>query len=181
MSNGTINRFKDEFAFLSNFYKEPDGTDVEHEYQASKTDDPAYKMAIQREPTAARARALGRSPLVPLKKDWDQIKGGIMYELVRAKFKDPVLRDKLLATGDACLVEGNNYNDTFFGVCRGVGKNMLGIILMRVRAEIRASLPPSMAPMCEQCLTRLIGKCCSGVTSGETCLGGSGPTYAGMA
>ena len=34
--------------------------------------------------------------------------------------------------------EGNDWNDTFWGQCDGVGLNHLGKLLMRVREEIRA-------------------------------------------
>ena len=38
-----------------------------------------------------------------------------MYEVLTAKFTQHVdLRKKLIATGDAKLVEGNNWNDTFW-------------------------------------------------------------------
>jgi predicted NAD-dependent protein-ADP-ribosyltransferase YbiA (DUF1768 family) len=60
-----------------------------------------------------------------------------MEGLVRQKFsKDPVLRQRLLDTGDQDLVEGNTWGDTFWGVCRGQGSNWLGRILMDVRAEL---------------------------------------------
>ena len=35
------------------------------------------------------------------------------------------------------LIEGNVWNDTFWGVCNGKGHNHLGKILMKVRDEIR--------------------------------------------
>ena len=53
------------------------------------------------------------------------------------KFKDPVLRKKLLATGDEHLEEGNYWHDTYWGVCDGVGKNRLGELLMTVRKEVQ--------------------------------------------
>jgi predicted NAD-dependent protein-ADP-ribosyltransferase YbiA (DUF1768 family) len=43
----------------------------------------------------------------------------------------------LLETGDAELVEGNWWDDTFWGVCNGVGQNNLGKILMDTRRELR--------------------------------------------
>ena len=45
--------------------------------------------------------------------------------------------DKLLDTGDTELIEGNNWHDTFWGVCKGKGQNNLGKILMEVRKDIR--------------------------------------------
>lgn len=41
------------------------------------------------------------------------------------------------ATAEELLVEGNNWNDTFWGVCRGRGENNLGRILMKVRSEVK--------------------------------------------
>lgn len=56
---------------------------------------------------------------------------------MRVKFRNPELRDKLVATGDAEIVEGNWWGDKFWGVCRGVGENHLGKILMRIRTELQ--------------------------------------------
>ena len=55
---------------------------------------------------------------------------------LRCKFQVPELREKLLATGDEELIEGNWWNDKFWGVCKGEGCNMLGLILMEVRDYI---------------------------------------------
>ena len=48
----------------------------------------------------------------------------------------PGVREQLLVTGDVGPVEGNNWNDRFWGVCRGKGENQLGKILMKVRSEL---------------------------------------------
>ena len=67
-----------------------------------------------------------------------------MVACVRMKFTDPALAAKLLATGEATLVEGNHWGDTFWGVCDGEGRNQLGEILMTVREELRtASAQPA--------------------------------------
>ena len=61
----------------------------------------------------------------------------IMRQVLKSKFtQNPELKAKLIATGDAELIEGNNWNDRFWGVCRGVGQNHLGKLLMEVRAEL---------------------------------------------
>ena len=61
-----------------------------------------------------------------------------MYEIVKYKFsKNMEMRDLLLNTFDAELEEGNTWNDTYWGICGGRGSNVLGLILMRVRAELR--------------------------------------------
>jgi ribA/ribD-fused uncharacterized protein len=84
------------------------------------------------------AKRLGKT--VTMRDDWDDIKVDIMREIVQAKFdQHELLRDMLLATEDAILEEGNHWGDTFWGVCRGKGLNMLGKILMDLREEYAKS------------------------------------------
>ena len=47
------------------------------------------------------------------------------------------LTELLLSTEDSSLVEGNDWNDKFWGVCQGKGLNHLGRILMKVRKEVK--------------------------------------------
>lgn len=56
--------------------------------------------------------------------DWEDVKVDIMLGLLRQKFQHPELGAKLLATGDAYLVEGNTWGDTFWGVFNGKGQNI---------------------------------------------------------
>eukprot|EP00753_Platysulcus_tardus_P007342 PLAT15145.1.p1 GENE.PLAT15145.1~~PLAT15145.1.p1 ORF type:complete len:360 (+),score=42.48 PLAT15145.1:44-1123(+) len=74
---------------------------------------------------------------VRLRSDWEEVKVDVMSVVVRDKFtRDDGLREKLLATGDALLVEGNNWNDRFWGRCKGKGENWLGRILMAARSDL---------------------------------------------
>jgi len=136
-----IDSFRGDFGFLSNFYEASVWLDgeryrsVEHAYQASKTTDEATKALIRDAKTPGIAKRLGYS--CQLSPDWDARKVDVMRRLIREKFKNPLLRALLVATEDAELVEGNTWNDTTWGVCRGVGKNLLGKILMDVREECR--------------------------------------------
>lgn len=60
-----------------------------------------------------------------------------MFQILKDKFsRNANLRIGLVETGDAHLEEGNTWGDTFWGTVRGVGKNHLGKILMRIRKEI---------------------------------------------
>ena len=60
-----------------------------------------------------------------------------MKAIVLEKFlQNYRLERRLLDTGDAILIEGNWWNDKFWGVCKGEGCNMLGQILMEVRDYI---------------------------------------------
>lgn len=139
-----IDRFTGEFRFLSNFYPSiisipgevfPYPT-VEHAYQALKSEDSHYRTRIRNVKSPNDAKRFGRK--APLRPNWDGMKLRIMEELVRCKFQQhPALRQLLLATKDIELVEGNTWNDTFWGVCHGIGANHLGRILMKIRAELR--------------------------------------------
>lgn len=140
-----INRFDGQYFFLSNFYPTKvvfEGIifeSAEHAYQAAKSTDPKVRAKFLSANSAKEAKALGRK--IKLRPDWEQIKLDIMLRVVKSKFKHNIqIADKLLATGDEELVEGNNWNDTFWGVCDGVGENHLGKILMQVREEISANI-----------------------------------------
>ncbi len=135
-----IDSFKGEYGFLSNFYKcrvEFEGNvypSVEHAFQAAKNPDPEYRAAVAGAGSPVTAKRMGRKVL--LRPDWEEAKDGVMLECLRLKFSDPGLREKLLETGDAELIEGNMHNDRYWGVCRGEGRNVLGKLLMKVREEI---------------------------------------------
>lgn len=137
-----ISEFRGPTRWLSNFHEcqiEFEGMlfpSVEHAYMAAKTLDPHVRRTIAALPTPKEAKAAGRT--VVLRPDWEHIKLKVMFALVYQKFTDHLsLRDKLLATGDEDLVEGNNWGDTFWGQVDGVGENHLGQILMTVRALVR--------------------------------------------
>lgn len=75
---------------------------------------------------------------VPLRGDWEEVKDNIMYEICKAKFtQNEDLKEKLLATGNDILEEGNTWGDRVWGTVNGVGENRFGKILMRVREELR--------------------------------------------
>lgn len=136
-----IDSFTGEYRFLSNFEPsniEMDGRlyrTVEHAYQAAKTLNDEERANIQQMWTPGQAKKAGQK--VTLRDDWESVKVDVMADLIRQKFNAEPLRSKLLATGDAKLVEGNWWNDTFWGVCKGKGENKLGKILMMVRQELQ--------------------------------------------
>lgn len=139
----SIQKFRGEYFFLSNFYECPvtykqlTYANNEAAFQAQKCLSDAEKKQFT-ELNPSEAKKLGRR--VNLRKDWEAIKVKIMEELVRAKFtQNPDLADKLLATGDAHLEEGNTWGDRIWGTVNGSGANRLGIILMQIRAEIKES------------------------------------------
>jgi ribA/ribD-fused uncharacterized protein len=137
-----INHFAGEYRWLSNFWPVPIVLDdmlfptVEHAYQAAKTTNMHARKEILIASSPGLAKRLGR--IVPMRKDWHMLKEGVMLLLLRQKFAYPELREKLRATGDLVLVEGNTWGDTYWGadMRTGVGCNKLGVLLMHVRSEV---------------------------------------------
>jgi ribA/ribD-fused uncharacterized protein len=146
-----IKTFTGAHAFLSNFWPSPinyEGIEyptVEHAFQAAKTKDVEIRQTIAKAKTAGAAkRAGGKRGIL---KDFDHVyweanKNRIMLDICRVKFCFPGLRDLLEATKDAVLEEGNNWNDTYWGISlkTGKGHNNLGLILMRIREENRVKI-----------------------------------------
>jgi hypothetical protein len=73
--------------------------------------------------------------------NWTEIKFDRMRSVLRAKFSQHEdLRALLLETGDARIVEAsrtNNPVNRVWGEVNGKGLNMLGVLLMEIRAELQ--------------------------------------------
>ena len=142
-----IDSFRGEYSFLSNFYpceiwwEGIQYRSVEAAFQASKTLDDKQRKKIAATFTPKEAKNLGRK--VSLRGDWERIKVPLMKELLEIKFSIPELKAKLMATGDKELIEGNTWNDFFWGKCRGKGENWLGKILMNIREALKEKELPS--------------------------------------
>ena len=110
----------------------------EHYFQAQKHAGTPREEEIRRAKTPSEAARLGRDRKVRLRRDWESVKDAIMREVVLAKFtQHDDLRELLLSTGDATLVE-HTENDSYWGDGGdGSGRNRLGRILMEVRDELR--------------------------------------------
>lgn len=77
---------------------------------------------------------------IGLRPDWEAVKFDVMLEVNRRKYRFPELRQALLATGERPLVEDSPYDFVWGGRDgRGGygGRNLLGLVLMAVRDEIR--------------------------------------------
>jgi ribA/ribD-fused uncharacterized protein len=153
---GVIDSFRGNYDFLSNFYMPAEVRldfapvavaeereyqkkfrSVEHGYQAAKFFDIEIRDTIRscKQPGLAKKIAKGHKHLWRL--DWEFVKVSIMQELLRQKFGQEPLRSWLIATGDASLAEGNWWGDTFWGICKGYGDNMLGQLLMQLRETLK--------------------------------------------
>ena len=142
--NTAIMSFRGEYSFLSNFYegkvfiyKGLKFNNTEAPFHAEKCWSRAKEFEMIR---PLQSKRLGRRVL--MRRDWEQIKDRVMYDVCYAKFtQDPVLKAKLLATGNRELVEGNTHGDRCWGMtCSNgvwIGENRLGKVLMKLRDDLR--------------------------------------------
>ena len=137
-----ILEFQDEYRWLSNFaectihfngYK---FKSVEHAYQAAKCANAVdIKAFVDIEP--GHAKRLGRK--ITVRSDWEEVKIPIMRELLVQKFfHNYEYGNKLLATHNSHIQEGNRWHDKFWGIClrTDTGENNLGKLIMEIRAEL---------------------------------------------
>ena len=111
----------------------------EHAYQAGKARKPAVRDWILSAPTPALAAMAAHGLYVwDVVPDWSRIKFDRMRAVLRAKFdQHPDLKELLVSTVSARLVEVgtvNNAVNRLWGEVDGKGENMLGVMLMELRA-----------------------------------------------
>lgn len=134
--------FRGSNGFLSNSYghkityKNRTYKCVEAAFQAQKTNDPNIqaKFTEYDGPTALKEGA----KLEPIE-GWSAREVEVMKDILKTKFSNKGLRDKLLSTGYSRIVESGDAGNTFWGYSldRGYGENLLGELLMDLRKEIR--------------------------------------------
>lgn len=157
-----INSFHGPYYFLSNFSSspiklmcvggwEPWDKDfgeytyptIEHYYQTNKTSDYERRDDIRLSHSAGESKRRGNDRIkTKLRHDWEAKKFQVMRVAIAHKFEPgSELAMKLLGTGDALLVEGNTWKDTFWGVDDELGgQNWLGYMLMAQRAILRGKI-----------------------------------------
>lgn len=142
-----FNRTDDPYGCFSNFSKHPilvvtTWPTSEHYFQAQKFLDGELQFKILMEPSPMIAARMGRNRSWPLRPDWDDVRDDVMRTAIRAKVRQHHdVRDTLLSTGNAEIVEYTK-SDSYWGDGGdGSGKNMLGRILMEVRDELTKDGP----------------------------------------
>lgn len=141
-----------QYGCFSNFSKHPvalGGTiwpTSEHYFQAMKFAGTKDVQDVFNAPTPTLAASIGRDKTRPLRSDWEQVKDDVMRKVVLAKFlQHDNIREILVGTGDAILVEHTSFDKYWGDGGDGSGKNMLGKILMEVREKLK--LHPPLPPL----------------------------------
>lgn len=130
--------FKGKYFFLSNFSpcmlrvningKDLIFSSVEAAFQAHKNFELADKFVLLK---PLEAKRYGKK--IPLTTaNWDIERIYIMARLLTQKFKDPVLFASLKNINEE-IAEDNYWGDTFWGICKGKGDNVLGKLIMYIR------------------------------------------------
>lgn len=131
------------YGFFSNFSAHPIVVDgrlwptSEHYFQAMKFEGTEHEEIVRRAATPMEAARIGRDRHRPFRKDWELVKDDVMRTALQAKFtQHEDLRQELLATGSADLIE-HTTNDAYGADGGdGSGKNMLGVLIMELRQSL---------------------------------------------
>jgi ribA/ribD-fused uncharacterized protein len=137
------------YGAFSNLYRRPVDFEgetfvtAEHAYQAGKARKPEVKKWLMAAPSpsllAMAAHGLYQWDIAP---SWSRVKFERMRGVLKAKFtQHEDLKQLLLSTGSARLIESatvDNAVNRLWGEVNGVGKNMLGVLLMELRTELSA-------------------------------------------
>ena len=122
-------------AYTKLWYKGIMFTSAEQAFQWAKcvTDEDRQKVLSEENPF--ECRKIGRH--VKLLPTWEQDKLAIMAEILVAKFSAPKCKEILLQTGDSPLYHLSPW-DLYWGVNEHLnGDNYLGMILHRIRENLR--------------------------------------------
>lgn len=134
---------KEAYGCFSNFSRHPIELDgkvwptTEHYFQAQKFAGTPYEEQVRLKPTPREAADEGRRRDLPLRKDWDSVKDGVMRKAVMRKIETyPEIKELLKNTTNKEIIE-NSPTDYYWGAgAKGTGKNMLGKILMEIREKL---------------------------------------------
>lgn len=107
---------------------------AEQFYQASKFTDEKIIIKIKECPNPFRCAAIGQTREFKIRDDWEDIKVSVMERAIRARFdQQPDLAD-ILKRSKGTLYD-HSAEDNFWGI----GSNVTGKILMKIRDELQAT------------------------------------------
>ncbi|GER16733.1 NADAR family protein [Variovorax boronicumulans] len=147
-TNERVCFYEQDFYVLSNFSSFTlqwkgmrfDTSEAAYHWEKFPGDDD-IQIPILNAPSAHEAFKIAERNKVHRRSDWDDVKVGIMRDILREKVhQHEYVCRKLLDTGNRELVE-NSWRDDYWGwgPTRG-GQNMLGKLWMEIRAELRAAI-----------------------------------------
>jgi len=117
---------------------------TEHIYQMLKSKNKDWHELIRNVENPHRLKAKARKHLKKdllfetekefiFREDWDEVKIDIMKLVTYLKYTQNKELAKKLISFKGTIEERNDWNDVFWGTCKGIGENNLGKILMQMR------------------------------------------------
>lgn len=136
--------YEHEFYTFSNFsafkllWKGRDWMTSEHAYHSEKFESEEIKEQIFQARSAHDSLKVAHEHKDQYRSDWDEVKVGIMKEILREKVKQhPYVLKKLQESGDREIIE-DSWRDDFWGWGPNKdGANQLGRLWMEIREEYR--------------------------------------------
>ena len=138
---------EDPYYEFTNFYEvsvkidDRDWLTTEHYFQAQKFVGTPLVETIRILSRPREAFDKSRDPRYShwRRNDWESVKEDVMYKALQAKFSQhEKLRRLLLGTGDRELIEHSPHDSYWGDGGNGTGKNRLGVLLVRLRDEMKA-------------------------------------------
>ena len=130
-----------EFSNFALFPIEVDGKlwgTSEHYYQAHKYDQTKLQEYVRQAGSPEEAAKRGRKKDLPKRTNWKQVKDQIMYKALVAKYtQHKNLKELLLSTGTAPIIEHTERDKYWGDAGDGSGLNKLGKMLVDIRGKIR--------------------------------------------
>lgn len=136
---------KNPYGEFSNFALFPIKVDgkmwgtTEHYYQAHKYDQTKLQEYVRQAQSPEEAAKRGRNKKLPKRSNWKQVKDEVMYKALVAKYtQHKNLKELLLSTGNAPIIEHTKRDKYWGDAGDGSGLNKLGKMLMDIRTKIRS-------------------------------------------
>lgn len=111
---------------------------VEHYFQAMKAASAEDHLWVRSADYPGEAKRRGHK--ITLREDWENVKSAVMLDGLRVKFRNPEFCMALLSTGDRQIAE-DSPTDFVWGIRDAsggfTGRNLLGVLLMELRGELR--------------------------------------------
>lgn len=148
-----IKEFKGKYQWLSNMAPVQtfiiDGipyNSVENYYQAQKTLSIGRRLEISKM-NPYDSKKWGKA--LTLRNDWADIKDDVMKKGLEIKFSQPKFYNLLVNTGVSELIEGNYWNDKYWGWCLNTnqGQNKLGKFITEIRTRYFEELDNTPMPI----------------------------------
>lgn len=113
----------------------------EHTYHSEKFEDESLKEQVRNTRSAHDSQKFAEANKNKYRKDWNDVRLGIMKEILKAKVEQHLyVKKKLLESGDKELIE-DSWRDSFWGWGPNKdGQNQLGKLWMEVREEFKKNI-----------------------------------------